>query len=170
MKNLVLSLLLLVLGSGLAAAAPSGPGSPDQARFDGLAGRPMILELRSADGPMVGAEIAQKGDADGFCRRYTPVVPNATSTYQCFWKYVDGRLSKKYYRASRAPEIGVTFYTESGDMLLGSSWAEREATLYDGDLKLLCVKTAAVVPHPVPAYQCYTDTPMMGGGGISGGN
>ncbi len=135
----------------------------NQVRYDSISGESMILDRTTVDGRLAGSEVEQKDDAAGICRKFTPVVPDPTSTYKCYWNYVDGAKARKYYLTSREDEIRVTFYDHDGGVLVGSTWNER-FSIDEHGLPVLCVKTGAVVPHPIYKYLCYAETPPGSGG------
>ena len=135
----------------------------------GLPGPEMDLQFYGGGaGPIVGAHTKQKDDRNGgFCRATAAVYPGAPVEYACYGQLLTDADARDAYEGSTAGEMSVLF-SINGNTLVGSAWLEKVVQLPDFSIPLLCVKTHAVVPNPVPSYTCFKELVPIGGGASIG--
>lgn len=117
---------------------------------------------------LVGVNVNQKNDENGgFCRASAAVYPGAEISYACYGELLTGDEARAAYEGSRESAIQVLFSID-GSTMVGSAWAEKTVSLPEFGVPLLCVKTNAVVPNPVPSYTCFRELVPIGGGASIG--
>jgi hypothetical protein len=153
-------------GSGYDPRKAKEDWSRDQ--YNRISGSAETLE-RSQDGHViVGVHIEQKTeDADNFCRATTPVYPGAQPTHACYSAILDGDEARSAYESSAKPPINVLFSID-GHTRVGGAWNEKIAQDPASGIQVLCVKTHAVVPNPIPTYKCFNELVPLGGGASIG--
>lgn len=168
-KILSLMTLALTLSSGFAVADASNPTDDfAKAKYESLTSDELDLQFITVNGPMVGVATAQKTWSDGryvgFCRKYTPIVPNPISSYICWAPFSSPEEAEALFNGSPAQSMNVAFSRE-GHLVLGVHHEEK--TLQRGNI--ICTATSPVVPQPTVTYTCYTvlHPPVGGGASVS---
>ena len=160
---------ILILATALSPLAQAGVNWAE-AQYYRLTSPELTVRLSEAGHAVLGVSITQKNNAMGnFCRKYQAVAPYAVPSFSCFTAAFSGNYAKAAYEEGTSPELDAMFFRNNSP-LVGERWTERQIVaprIYSG--RLLCVKTAPVVPHPIANYTCYTNLPQVGGG-VSVGN
>jgi hypothetical protein len=158
---------LLLLSASLSAPAQANELDWAGQKFENLKSQEETLSRSQNGGRIIGMHETQKdAGSNGFCRKSAAVAPHAQPHYSCYTIELDGREARAAYNSSRDPETNVMFYSGNSPRL-GQSWMEKLVDVRGAEV--LCVKTSAVVPKPVPSFTCYSTRPPLGGG-ISIGN
>lgn len=135
-------------------------------QYNNLGSAELQLQRSVNNHPLLGMGVSQKDFPSGFCRKYSPVVPNPTSRYACFRAFSSGSDAQQTYESLNVVVENVGFYSQ-GEPMVGVAYAEKEVEQPTG--ALICSVSYPIVPRPVMSYACYQEM-MPIGGGISVGN
>lgn len=135
-------------------------------QYNNLGSTELQLQRSVDNHPLLGMGVSQKDFPNGFCRKYSPIVPNPTARYACFREFSSGTGAEQTYEAMNVDAVNVGFYSQ-GEPLVGVAYAEKQVE--QNSIALICSESYPIVPHPIMSYACYQEM-MPIGGGISVGN
>lgn len=103
--------------------------------------------------PRLGVDVFEKAVGGLLCRRTAPVVPEPEFDYRCYLqrRLSDGKAMVVFSLLKVAPVEVRYLDPATGAPRVGTTALEKAKG------GLLCQRTEAVVPEPVPSYTCYRD-------------
>jgi hypothetical protein len=138
----------IVLASFCFFSMMAAAQASDKSTYNSMKGAELHLDFYVDGSPLVGVSVSEKSDSSTICQKTGAVVLHPTYTYACY-SLLKTNSAEAIYNALAGEENLLSFSTNSGDQLIGSSTTQKS----DGDI--FCRKTGAVVPNPVYSYSCY---------------